>query len=85
VLGLVPMTRLAVFAMKINIKSINPVNKVLFGSIRPSIDDVERISKGLAAKRRGTGSRAVPHRLNEAERKEWVIFYFQLVFICHVW
>lgn len=40
-------------------------------SIRPSLDDVERISKGQAAKRRGTGSRAVPHRLNEMERKEW--------------
>ena len=42
-------------------------------SIRPSIDDVERISKGLAAKRRGTGSRAVPHRLNAEERIEWEI------------
>lgn len=39
--------------------------------IRPSVDDVERISKGQAAKRRGTGSRAVPHRLNVAERREW--------------
>jgi hypothetical protein len=39
--------------------------------IRPTVDDVERISRGQAAKRRGTGSRAVPHRLNEAERKEW--------------
>lgn len=25
--------------------------------VRPSLDDVERISKGLAAKKRGTGSR----------------------------
>ena len=40
-------------------------------AIRPTLDDVERISKGQAAKRRGTGSRAVPHRLNEMERKEW--------------
>lgn len=39
--------------------------------VRPSLDDVERISKGQAAKKRGTGSRGVPHRLNEAERKEW--------------
>lgn len=39
--------------------------------IRPSLDDIERISYGQAAKRRGTGSRAVPHRLNELERKEW--------------
>jgi hypothetical protein len=40
-------------------------------SVRPTIDDIERISKGQAAKRRGTGSRAVPHRLNNLERKEW--------------
>lgn len=38
---------------------------------RPSLDDVERISKGLAAKKRGVGSRNVPHRLNEEERIEW--------------
>ena len=38
--------------------------------IRPSLDDVERISRGQAAKKRGTGSRAVPHRLNNMERKE---------------
>ncbi len=38
---------------------------------RPSLDDVERISKGQAAKRRGVGSRAVCHRLNEMERKEF--------------
>lgn len=35
---------------------------------RPTVDDVMRISQGRAAKRRGTGSRAVPHRLNEDER-----------------
>lgn len=40
-------------------------------SARPTLDDVERISKGQAAKRRGTGSRAVPHRLNESERQQW--------------
>ena len=40
-------------------------------SVRPTLDDVERISRGEAAKRRGTGSRAVPHRLNQMERKEW--------------
>jgi hypothetical protein len=39
--------------------------------VRPTLDDVERISKGQAAKRRGTGSRSVPHRLNALERKEW--------------
>lgn len=39
--------------------------------IRPSLDDVEKISFGQAAKKRGTGSRAVPHRLNADERVEW--------------
>ena len=39
--------------------------------IRPTIDDVERISRGQAAKRRGTGSRSIPHRLNAEERIEW--------------
>ena len=35
---------------------------------RPTLDDVERISWGKAAKQRGTGSRGVPHRLNSEER-----------------
>lgn len=39
--------------------------------IRPTLDDVERISKGERARRRGTGSRSVPHRLNAFERDEW--------------
>lgn len=34
---------------------------------RPSLADVERLARGLAAARRGTGSRAVPHRLNAEE------------------
>jgi hypothetical protein len=42
-------------------------------SIRPSLDDIERISRGEAAKRRGIGSRQVPHRLNSMERKEWAL------------
>eukprot|EP01025_Chloroclados_australasicus_P000722 TRINITY_DN10278_c0_g3_i1.p1 TRINITY_DN10278_c0_g3~~TRINITY_DN10278_c0_g3_i1.p1 ORF type:complete len:350 (+),score=27.60 TRINITY_DN10278_c0_g3_i1:60-1052(+) len=36
---------------------------------RPLIDNVERLSKGDGAKKRGTGSRIVPHRLNVDERK----------------
>lgn len=36
---------------------------------RPSLQDVENISRGDAAKSRGTGSRQVPHRLNAEERK----------------
>ena len=42
-------------------------------AVRPTLDDVERISRGQAAKRRGTGSRAVPHRLNSLERSQWDI------------
>lgn len=38
---------------------------------RPSLDDVQRISTGDAARHRGTGSRAVPHRLNAEERKAY--------------
>ena len=42
-------------------------------SSRPSLDDVERISKGDAAKARGTGSRRIPHRLNAEERQQYDI------------
>jgi len=35
---------------------------------RPTIDDVDRISWGRPAKKKGTGSRGVPHRLNDDER-----------------
>jgi hypothetical protein len=35
---------------------------------RPTLNDVERISFGKPAKQKGTGSRGVPHRLNEDER-----------------
>ena len=41
------------------------------GVLRPSLDDVERLSRGLRARRRGLGSRAVPHRLNEDERRRF--------------
>jgi hypothetical protein len=37
---------------------------------RISRDDVERLSRGQPSKRRGYGSRNVPHRLNEEEREE---------------
>jgi len=36
---------------------------------RPRIDDVENLSRGKAARKRGTGSRFVCHRLNQQERK----------------
>mmetsp|Transcript_17332 Transcript_17332/g.40047 ORF Transcript_17332/g.40047 Transcript_17332/m.40047 type:complete len:293 (-) Transcript_17332:142-1020(-) len=35
---------------------------------RPDVNDVERISWGKPAKKKGTGSRGVPHRLNLDER-----------------
>jgi len=35
---------------------------------RPTVSDVERISWGKPAKKKGTGSRGVPHRLNSDER-----------------
>ena len=37
---------------------------------RISRDDVERLSKGQPSKKKGYGSRNVPHRLNEAEMEE---------------
>ena len=36
--------------------------------LRPSKDDVDRISWGKPSKKKGVGSRGTPHRLNEAER-----------------
>lgn len=38
---------------------------------RPSIADVERLSRGQAASTRGWGSRRVPHRLNQEERTQY--------------
>jgi hypothetical protein len=38
------------------------------GQWRPTIDDVVRISWGKPAKQKGTGSRGIPHRLNQDER-----------------
>lgn len=35
---------------------------------RPDVNDVERISWGKPSRKKGTGSRGVPHRLNEEER-----------------
>ena len=41
----------------------------LHTSARPQLDDVYRLTKGLAAKNRGAGSRNVPHRLNKQEHQ----------------
>ena len=40
----------------------------LVAKVRPSLNDVERLSLGEATSRRGIGSRRVPHRLNADER-----------------
>ena len=40
---------------------------------RPTLVDVERLSRGQAALTRGVGSRQVPHRLNEEERRLYEI------------
>ena len=40
-------------------------------SVRPTLADVENLSRGLGTSRRGIGSRRVPHRLNEEERKSY--------------
>ena len=40
---------------------------------RVSLDDVQRLSEGKAAKRRGYGSRQIPHRLNQEERIQYNI------------
>lgn len=37
---------------------------------RISRDDVDRLSRGQPSKKKGYGSRSVPHRLNDAERSE---------------
>lgn len=45
-----------------------PVRVFAKEAARPSLDDVERLSKGKPSKSK-MGSRAVPHRLTQAERK----------------
>ena len=40
---------------------------------RPTLDDVQRLSEGRAAKTRGWGSRQTPHRLNAEERKQYAL------------
>ena len=47
--------------------------RLVANGARPSKDDVERISWGKAAKKKGTGSRGVPHRLNDEERKAFEV------------
>lgn len=53
------------------IASSSILRRQAYAKGRPSLDDVERLSHGQAAKKRGTGSRNICHRLNEMERKEF--------------
>ena len=46
-----------------NVSSNNPLSRI-------SRDDVDRLSRGQPSKRKGYGSRNVPHRLNEPELAE---------------
>ena len=41
--------------------------------VRPTLDDVERLARGDATKRRGIGSRRIPHRLNMEERRAYEV------------
>lgn len=63
-------TALAPFSSSPNARA-NVLRRHAFAKGRPSLDDVERLSHGQAAKKRGTGSRNICHRLNEMERKEF--------------
>ena len=42
-------------------------------TVRPTLSDVQRLSQGNAATRRGIGSRQVPHRLNSQERTSFEV------------
>lgn len=71
-MGLLVATTMALRAARgVSKASSNMVLAARKSTVRPSLDDIDRISRGQAAKKRGTGSRAVPHRLNEKERIEF--------------
>ncbi|PXF40481.1 hypothetical protein BWQ96_09804 [Gracilariopsis chorda] len=59
------------FTTTIRLCSSRTVSRAALRVFRPTLDDVERLSRGQAARRRGTGSRAVPHRLNQEERRRY--------------
>lgn len=42
-------------------------------AVRPTLDDVERLIQGDRTKRRGIGSRRVPHRLNAEEKMKYEV------------
>lgn len=66
-----PRHQTRMFAKKSNktaIKRAGEFWEAKMDGFRPTTSDVERISWGKPAKIKGTGSRGVPHRLNEEER-----------------
>ncbi|GHP06692.1 hypothetical protein PPROV_000543700 [Pycnococcus provasolii] len=50
--------------------------------VRPTVKDVRRISKGDAARKRGTGSRNVAHRLNADEAKDFDVARQRAGYVC---
>lgn len=58
-----PRSQVHVTARGTAIKHIEPQ--------RPTLDDVQRLSEGRAARSRGFGSRQIPHRLNNEEREAY--------------
>lgn len=75
--GLVLITSSCVCSIRTKNAVTRPFKTAVFckkdSTSRPTLDDVERISKGNAAKARGTGSRRIPHRLNAEERQQYDI------------
>jgi len=54
-----------------NFRSFRPFAASQIQPKRPTLDDVQRLSEGRAARTRGYGSRQIPHRLNADERQEY--------------
>jgi hypothetical protein len=54
-----------------NFRAFRPLAASKIQPERPTLDDVQRLSEGRAARTRGYGSRQIPHRLNADERQEY--------------
>ena len=67
-------TSSAIFAKKSVITETTTDGEIVWKSRtkcwRPTVQDVENISWGKPAKKKGTGSRGVPHRLNHDEERK---------------
>ena len=64
-----PFEELHIFLISMAIRRLG----LAFAAARPTLADVERLSRGEAATRRGIGSRQVPHRLNADERTAYAL------------